>query len=534
MAILQIVKPSQDDNLAINPIFGGTTGYAAYGGATLTRTLASASTPTRWGWYSLRVQTAGTNRGATLTVKAMANAQHTFAIWVRGTFTQLQARAGAGAFANMMQAETDGDATRWYIQPSAGDCNAATTFDVIDTTTGADFYILGWMCIQATYLRTQFDGGMGDGFRWLGPAHGSASRCYAIIPGSNTPNTGHGRLYDLDSSTFLVTSMSGFGLPSVNNLALALYTEAAKDAAKQRLWAKGMSFLTGVPGYNYSPEERQLTEANAQIKQLGYGPDNPYGSKTAMDTARDQNPNLGPFNTKSALVPSTDAKYQPMAPAQSAQNTSKEAERADIEKQMHAAVEAYTTKNPNAEYKDVAAVQAPFKAQIDALDQKYPDAGYPEGNGGPPKGMNPQERAQWQLDQLLYGSKEGSPQPPAKGKNAEEWLKNGATPEQIQEYYKAKAEFVKQQLDKIDASAGGVFAEQGEPAQDWQPIFKQLTKGKYSDDLLRELAEKDMGPNEKRWNEMNDFRSELTAAKAQRLSMPMESVWITPSMVYRV
>jgi hypothetical protein len=177
--------------------------------------------------------------------------------------------------------------------------------------------------------------------------------------------------------------------------ALALYTEAAKDAAKQRLWAKGMSFLTGVPGYNYSPEERQLTEANAQIKQLGYGPDNPYGSKTAMDTARDQNPYLGPFNTKSALVPSTDAKYQPMAPAQSAQNTSKEAERADIEKQMHAAVEAYTTKNPNAEYKDVAAVQAPFKAQIDALDQKYPDAGYPEGNGGPPKGMNPQERAQW-------------------------------------------------------------------------------------------------------------------------------------------
>lgn len=218
-SLVQIVVPSADDNLALNPVFGTTGNYAAYNGGTVTRTLASATTPSRYGWYSLRVQTAGANRGVTLTVKAMANAQHTLAVWVRGTFTQLQARAGSGTFVNMTQAETDGDATRWYIQPSAGDCNGQTTLDIRDTTTGADFYVLGWMAYQATYLRTQFDGTM-TGCRWLGVAHASASRCYRIIPGTNNANTGQGILYDLDTPVGVgIGALNGLGLPDVQNLA---------------------------------------------------------------------------------------------------------------------------------------------------------------------------------------------------------------------------------------------------------------------------------------------------------------------------
>lgn len=286
--------------------------------------------------------------------------------------------------------------------------------------------------------------------------------------------------------------------------AQSLYTEAAKGAAKDRLWSDAGRFFTGVPGYNYSPEEKQLQQAQGDVYKLGYGPDNPYGSKQAMTEQRAQNPYLQPWSTKSALVPSADPKYQPMEPAVGAQNTAKSTDKDAIQTKMNSAVETYLKANPNASTKDVMAIKQPFLDQVKALDAKYPDAGYPEGAGGPPKGMNPQERAQWQLDQLLYGSGAGGPQKP-----------ENATPEQLQAYYKAKADFVQTQLDKIETSSGGVFTDQGEPTQDWQTAFKGLTKGKYAIELLHESYLRDVSKTEQEWSKRNDLKNELTGAQMQ-------------------
>jgi hypothetical protein len=286
--------------------------------------------------------------------------------------------------------------------------------------------------------------------------------------------------------------------------AQSLYTEAAKGAAKDRLWSDAGRFFTGVPGYNFSDQEKQMQQAQGDVYKLGYSPDNPYGSKQAMNEQRAQNPYLQPWSTKSALVPSADPKYQPMEPAVGAQNTAKSADKDAIQSKMNSAVETYLKANPTASTKDVMAIKQPFLDQVKALDTKYPDAGYPEGAGGPPKGMNPQERAQWQLDQLLYGSGAGGPQKP-----------ENATPEQLQAYYKAKADFVQTQLDQIETSAGGVFTDQGEPTQEWQTAFKSLTKGKYAIELLHELYLRDVSKTEQEWSKRNDLQNELTGAQMQ-------------------
>lgn len=218
MATLQIVKPEDGVNLALNPSFEGTTGYTAYSSGTVTRTLASASTPTRHSWYTLRVQTAGSNRGVTLTTATLASATHYASFWVSGTWTALRIGINSQAYTPALL-ETDGSWKRYGVSISAADANGQTSFNVYDTTTGADFYLDDVLLQATSYVTTYFDGSMGAGFRWAGPVNASTSKRYAVIPGTAAPNVGHGRLYDFDSSVIVITGASGLGLPSVQNLA---------------------------------------------------------------------------------------------------------------------------------------------------------------------------------------------------------------------------------------------------------------------------------------------------------------------------
>lgn len=271
--------------------------------------------------------------------------------------------------------------------------------------------------------------------------------------------------------------------------------------AEQRSAQKGLtsslsSWLTGVNVKPYDPNERQIMEAKAAYNERGYGPENPYGSKEAKNATFDEYGFLSPAYSLGAVYNQDQTR-----PGASAEASLKGKEEDRIYAEMNQAAQAYIQSHPEATGQEVQAVKQPFFDQLDALKAKYPNAGYPEGQGGPPKGMNPAERAQWELSRILKASEAGKPEYP-----------KGGTPAQMQEYYKAMGTFTPEQRATVERSLNALLAmdETEMPGiSQWKGELRKLVGNQYASELIRMDEVKFASPEEQDWSDRMEVVKEL-------------------------
>jgi hypothetical protein len=195
--------------------------------------------------------------------------------------------------------------------------------------------------------------------------------------------------------------------------------------AEQRSAQKGLtsslsSWLTGVAVKPYDPNERQIMEAKAAYNERGYGPENPYGSKEAKSATFDESPFLSPAYSLGAVYNQDQTR-----PGVSAENSLKSKEKEAIFAEMNTAVDKFLAQNPDASKQDLYNLKAAYYERVNALDEKYPNAAYPEGKD-PTGGMNPEEKQQYLLEQA-YRTANALPKP--------EWPGDDASKEEKAKYY---------------------------------------------------------------------------------------------------
>lgn len=288
----------------------------------------------------------------------------------------------------------------------------------------------------------------------------------------------------------------------------AIYDAASSRVGGEKLQNNATSFLANAPVYSDYEADRQASEATDRYFGLQYGPENKFGSLEAAKADRDPGSTL----TRKAVT-DPDA----LRPGVSAVNDQKSAEKQTIFGEMNAAVEAFLAKNPGATRDEIDGIQSPFYARVKALDEKYPSAQAYEGSGQPPKGMNPKERAQWELNRILYSEPEGKPVMP-----------ENATPEQERAYYAQYNEWKIKQFDLIEQNVAGLLrldpTEQAD-VQGWQGELVKLVKNQYASELLRNFENRFSGENYKGWDDTVSLQEEMTRAQwAEREAAVTERV----------
>lgn len=263
----------------------------------------------------------------------------------------------------------------------------------------------------------------------------------------------------------------------------AIQAAASSRVGKEKLLNNATGFLTNAPLYSEYQSEKDAYSDQQAYYGRRYGPDNPYGSKLAADA---QSPYQSPYSTR-ANVTNLDE----MRPAQDAVNDAYSAEYKQINEAMHAATEAYIRSHPNAPTDEVSAVTAPFYAQMQALKDKYPSQTF-ESSGGVPKGMNPQERAEWQTNQIVRG--------PVPGGAVKPTYPEGGTPAELRTYYEEFAKWQALKNQQITGDINQVYGDQGDPPSDWTEAFKQMNRGKLADDLYRDTYLQNYSEVERAWN----------------------------------
>lgn len=249
--------------------------------------------------------------------------------------------------------------------------------------------------------------------------------------------------------------------PEYLDMANKIYLEASKRVGADQARAQIMSWTLGVTGHDVQPGEQELRGDSAQYNQLGYGPENPYGSKAAKDDFLAEKPGVGVWWSKNATVPGSTSTL-PAASAQTGQ--AKDLSTAIYDAQT-AAKDAFILANPNAKKDAVyqAGVQAAIAearkhvdpAKLDEFLKTNPGAtagdiakfiqsselplAYQFGDSGntandPYKGMNPAERQQAQME-AAFKEAGDLPRP--------EWPGDTASKEAKSAYYKA--------MDKYEA-----------------------------------------------------------------------------------
>ncbi|MBK8467756.1 MAG: hypothetical protein IPL32_18240 [Chloracidobacterium sp.] len=301
--------------------------------------------------------------------------------------------------------------------------------------------------------------------------------------------------------------------PLPEHEAMTARTKAIYDAAYQRVGGEKLlnsatGVATGSPVYTVYDADQQNAENTNDFFGLQYGPENKFGSlesAKAVDSSES-------YRTRQN-VDNLDT----MRPGVVSVNNEKSAEKQTIFGEMNAAVEAFLAKNPGATRDEIDGVQSPFYARVKALDEKYPSAQAYEGSGQPPKGMNPKERAQWELNRILYSVPEGKPVMP-----------ESATPEQERAYYAQYNEWKIKQFDLIEQNVAGLLrldpTEQAD-VQGWQGELVKLVKNQYASELLRNFENRFSGENYKGWDDTVSLQEEMTRAQwAEREAAVTERV----------
>jgi hypothetical protein len=279
------------------------------------------------------------------------------------------------------------------------------------------------------------------------------------------------------------------------------------DAAKRAGWTQGTTALTswlfGVGVKPFDTDEMAAIEANEAYWRRGYDPvANPSGSYDAKQATLDQNPELSVRWQQAASF--DESKDRPGIAAAETLKYDEQGAMFDARQEKR---DAYLAEHFGATEKELneATGDEAFWEAKNALAEKYPSAddGAASGEGGPPKGMNPTERARWELEKYLDQSKEGEPKHPGKDAPQEEKLA----------YYAELADFTQTQLDALDEHLGIVAGDEARPAPEWMPILQEMVKGQYSSELLRRQGAQYASPIELEWGDWESLRQEMSQAQ---------------------
>lgn len=254
----KIVRPEQTENFVQNPSAEEAGNYSALPGTTVTRS----TSYSKYGLYSYRVQTNADNEGISLTLEALANADHYVTFRVRGTLpASWDLSLDDANYASPVElADIDGNWTLYGLSIPAAQANGSTTLYIRQNGAGSgDFYIDGVQVEEKAYWTTYCDGSQ-DGCEWEGEKDGSTSRRSGLTCAG-------GRVRDLeDDYHFHVEQIIGAGAaPQLVNLDhYAIIPGAALNSIK----VEGRPFtlagmLTGTSESNLRARMQDLINAIA-------------------------------------------------------------------------------------------------------------------------------------------------------------------------------------------------------------------------------------------------------------------------------
>jgi hypothetical protein len=292
------------------------------------------------------------------------------------------------------------------------------------------------------------------------------------------------------------------------------------DAAKRAGWTQGTTALTswlfGVGVKPFDTDEMAAIEANEAYWNRGYdATENPYGSRDAMSATMQENPELNVRWQQSASFDEDKDR-----PGIAAAETMMYDEKGGMFDTRQAARDAYLKDNFAATEEELndATGEGAFWKSIEGLKEKYPSADDGAGgSGGVPQGMNPQERATWELEQFLAASKEGKPEYP-----------EGGTDEEKKAYYAAKRDFDRQQLDLLEQELGRVLSDEVDPLAphktpaEWMPVLQEMIRGQYASELVRREGLQYASPIEREWSDWESLRQEMSQAEWAERTKQME------------
>jgi hypothetical protein len=361
-------------------------------------------------------------------------------------------------------------------------------------------YRAGGYAYQAATGKTSPQGLLGWGDQWdmgrVGKQIGLQVLAGEAPPGASkyARDVGFQLLHDVDPR------------PEQPEESQAIWEAAAKKAGISRLWAVAGAYALGLPMYEYTPEEEQLRTMQAQRQGLGYGPNtNPYGSREAQQQFDEQTNDVVDWSYSSLYPGNEDREVRPADSASFEELMDERGAMFDARQEKR---DAYLTDNFDATRRELseATGESEFWPALEALEEKYPSAAIPESTGQPPKGMNPQERARWELERILKVTEKGKPDYPGEG----------ATDAEFDAYYAALGEFKKSQYDSIEVAADQLMQldETEMPGiTQWRQQFIDMAKGQYASELDRRYDSRFASAIENEWDDWESLRSEMSAAE---------------------
>jgi hypothetical protein len=361
-------------------------------------------------------------------------------------------------------------------------------------------YRAGGYAYQAVTGKTSPQGPLGWGDQWdmgrVGKQIGLQVLAGEAPPGASkyARDVGFQLLHDVPA------------LPEQPAEAQAIWEAAARKSGISRLWAVAGAYALGLPMYEYTPEEAQLRTMQDERRGLGYGPNtNPYGSREAQQQFDEQTNDVVDWSYNSLYPGNEDREVRPGASAAFGELQDERGAMFDARQEKR---DAYLTENFDATREELneATGDEAFWDELELLDEKYPSAAIPESSGQPPKGMNPQERARWELERILKLTERGEPERPDKDADV-------ATK---QAYYAALAEFKKGQYDSLEVAADQLMQldETEFPGiTQWRKQFVDMAKGQYASELARRYDSRYASAIENEWGDWESLRSEMTRAQ---------------------
>lgn len=234
MSAWKIWVPTAATNIVFNPSAEqNNTNIASFGGSSITYD----TTQARYGDYSLKIVPGGTNRGASWTTQAAANAIHYATFYVAGTISgtlQVTTNAGSNYNAAAIIGGSTGGWVRYGAQIPAAQANGSALMSIRNTA-NETWYVDAVQLEQSSYYTTYIDGdrryntgGLRGLYNWTGHRNASTST-------RDAQERGGGIEYDLlDNYGLDVIQYTGAGLaPVINNTqGLALLPGAAFQSTK--------------------------------------------------------------------------------------------------------------------------------------------------------------------------------------------------------------------------------------------------------------------------------------------------------------
>lgn len=149
----------------------------------------------------------------------------------------------------------------------------------------------------------------------------------------------------------------------------AMYEAGRKEEGRQSL-IRSASRLVGAGAAYYDPNEAKAAEAANEYRDLGYSYANQSGSQAAKDQYREEHPYVEAWWQRYNMTPENIDEATPGQSAQTGQYWDEYGEISDREmKDLSQAL----LENPGMKPSEIREFRAPYWAEKEALDEKYPD-----------------------------------------------------------------------------------------------------------------------------------------------------------------